>query len=251
MALTLTQEPTLPCFSKNVIAYQVTTDTTLVVKARLFVESAPYSDTWEFYTEIKAYPDEDGNCYFYLQDLMEEDILQYDKPSFSVSVQIWPLVCRRFRMDFFEYDTADLVLHDEIYYGGTDEFFNLNDISPVLSSGTDYVLITDKERSNILLSNSLLANQGVNLLYALGDEWWFSFNADYNHNLVVTMKTQETIRIYVGTPPVLTTSAIRFALLGGLEYNRFSLLVQNNAFWGMQDYDLIVDENDNFIGISS
>lgn len=248
MALTLTKEPTNPCFSKNLIAYQVESTLTFAVIGRLFVETAPYSDTWEFVTDMKAWPDADGMCYYYLQQLLEEDVLRYDRPSFSEAVQIWPTVCRRFKIDFYEYDPAALVLVAEVTYGGT-AAINFVDLDPPLSAGIDYVAISDTQRESLGLSFSFAVGDTYPLLYALYDEYWFSFNPDHASNLVHVMKPGEKITFYEGTPPALTTSTIRFALLGGLDYSQFTILTENYFFWGQEDYDLIVDENGNFIGI--
>ena len=140
MAITLTKEPTNPCFSKNVIAYKVHTDTTLAVIGRLWVETSPYSETYEFVSDIKAIPDADGYCYYYLQQLLEEDVLRYDKPSFSQTAAVMPNICRRFKMEFYEYDPTDLTLVNEVF--GDDSFANL--IPTPLTTGQDYVVILDK-----------------------------------------------------------------------------------------------------------
>jgi len=249
MAITLTKEPTNPCFSKNVIAYKVHTDTTLAVIGRLWVETSPYSETYEFVSDIKAIPDADGYCYYYLQQLLEEDVLKYDKPSFSQTAAVMPNICRRFKMEFYEYDPTALTLVNEIF--GTDSFSN--DINPYLTTGQDYVMILEKGNRTYdgisVFINIILSKQSLTPIYVLGDENWYSFNATYDHQYVGTfLQKGEKLSIYEGTPPSLSTSSVAFALLGGLEYDRFTILTENYFFWGQEDYDLIVDQNGNFIG---
>ena len=246
MALTITKEPVNPCFSKNIIAFQVQTDTTLAVKARVFFETAPYSDTYEFLVEIKAIPDSDGYCVFYLHGLLESDVLVYDRPNFASVAQVMQTGCRRFKVDFYEYDSTALVLHDQFTAQ-----FNIQSFEQ-MTVGTDYVIITDTERSQITLRPDIISGQieNYNLLYELDGQYWFYIeNPSYAHDLIGA-NIGDSFIIYEGTPPTLVTSSVRFSILGGIEYERFNLLTENYLLWGDENYDLIIDSNGNFIGVS-
>jgi hypothetical protein len=248
MAITITKKPTNPCFSKNVIAYQVQTDTTLDVIAWVYAETSPYSNTYTFLTSIKAIPDEDGYCYFYLQDIMEQDVLNYHKPSFSSPVESWPNVCRQIKMSFYEQDLTNMELQDEVYSVVDNNFYQ---IEPLLV-GEFYTIIADKSAASVTVNGGHpeLA-YSFPLQHSLSDEFYYSNSVAINYQFpFIEAKAGIKYTIYKGGLPEFTTNADRFALLGGIEFNRFTKLVENAVLWGQEDYDLIVDENGNFVGIS-
>jgi hypothetical protein len=121
-----------------------------------------------------------------------------------------------------------------------------------MTVGTSYVIVSDVEQSQITLRPDILSGQieNVNLLYEFEGNYWFHLeSASYAHQLIGA-DIGESIIIYEGSPPTLYTSSVRFALLGGLEHERFSILTENYLLWGDENYDLIIDGNGNFIGIA-
>lgn len=253
MALTITKEPVNPCFSKNIIAFQAQTDSGLPVKARVFFETAPYSDTYEFLVELKAIPDSDGYCVFYLHGLLESDVLRYDKPNFAAVAQVMQKSCRRFKIDFYEYDSTALELFTQALYTGSSSFQTVN--YDALSAGTDYVLYLENpsiyRTSNNLavFLNIISSSEVLSPLYQLGDLVIYELNPAYNYDKAF-LYPGETLSIYTGDLPTIVTSSVRFAILGGIEYERFNLLTENYLLWGDENYDLIIDSNGNFIGVS-
>lgn len=223
MALTIEKEPTNPCFSKNIVAYQVDTDSDLAVKCRVWVEDTPHSDTWTFLTEIKAIPNSNGECFFYLADLLEEDVLQYDKPDVVDTLAICLNSSRRIKCNFFEYDPSALELVEEFYHKLSDKITNSElPISTALESGEDYVLVLDTEIDSGDLSNlpsieldSAGVNQQFTLLYDLGDQLWYDItNISHAHD-EINLPGFTKATLYKGVKPTITASDIRAVLLGG------------------------------------
>ena len=245
MAITITKKPTNPCFSKNVIAWQVQTDTTFKVIAWIYVESSPYSETYQFVTALSAIPDEDGYCYYYLQDLLEQDVLSYHKPSFSNTAEAWPNVCRRLKVSFYELDPTNLVLHDEAY-SVTGADITITE----LTVGKNYTIITDKEVDEVKVKTSGGSSVLFGLQHSLNYEYWYKKEFVTDAYSIVEAEAGVKYTIYEGKLPAFTENEDRFALFGGIEFNRFTKLIENAVLWGEENYDLIVDENGNFVGIT-
>lgn len=210
-----------PGFVKNpILAYKVNSNAAPdEIRARIYVEDTPYSNTYTFVVELKAFPDDNGDALFYIGSLFEEDLLQYDKPKIFTDKEISNTICRRVRTDLYEYNADDLVFIDQAYQNTTaSEEVTIEQ----LSNGTGYIIIVDTEEA--LAAAPIFRAGGANakaatLLYQLGDERWYTLAADHDYDSVVVEKGKK-VSIYEGAAPALTQSDAEGVLLGGFSYQK-------------------------------
>lgn len=207
MAITITSQPSGIAFSKNIIKYVVNTDAGLRVRARLFLEEVAYSDAYVFIVELEAIPDSTGNCTFYFHNIIDDNI-DYHEPSFFAD-QESAQVSRRFKVDFYEYDAADLVLHEEVY----SEAGGYVDIKPI-DNTLNYVII--QERTNWEFIIFRLGGNIQNALnaYLLQDEFWGSINPSFDFG-EVSIPAKTKVSIFIGDLPTLLSSNVVSVLKGG------------------------------------
>lgn len=222
MAITIISEPSQPCFAKNRIRYEVATNNKFAVKARLFIESAPYSDNYLFTTELKALPDANGLCFFYFSGILKEN-LQHDTPDLFAPQSILPNVSKRFRVDFFEDDPAQLTLVDELYHESSDSStLSYREIA-ALESGANYVLILNTDKTfEFIRARSGGDTDPLSALYNLGDEQWFNIinlAAGTYDEIQIPGFTRATL--YTGLAYVITSGEVRSALLAGGDIRAF------------------------------
>lgn len=235
MAIVITsplEQNDFPGMVKNpVLAYKINTDQNVdQCRARLYVEDTPYSATWTFIAEIKAFPDENGDAFFYIDSLFEEDILQYDKPDLYLGDQVASKVCRRVKAEFYEFSNDDRVFVDEAY-----SLIVQESAIQEMSAGTDYLI---KVESEAAIAAPTFKDGGANvkaatLLYQLGDEIWYEITADHDYDSV-TVEEGKKLTIYEGAAPALTNSAIEGVLLGGrsFEYSGYELADEGQLLGG-------------------
>lgn len=221
MSLTIQKEPTSPAFSKAIVAYQVETDTKLAVHARVWVEDTPYSTTWTHIAELKSIPNESGECTFYLEGLLENDILDYDLPDLVNPSGVCNKVSRRIKIEFYEYDPSDLSLIEEYYHTSSDKQTNSElQISEPLTTGEDYILILETDLVNPPTPSVELDSAGVNQaftkLYDLGDEVWYEIIGISQDHDEINLPGYTKAKLFAGTKPVVTEPANpRTVLLSG------------------------------------
>ncbi len=225
MALTILYQPPLPNLTKNVVSYQVVTTNTFAVVARVFVEDSPGAGTYSFLTTVKCWPDANGLCVFYFHDLMEVNALEYDKPTFD-AVANWPQVCKKYRMEFYEDNTADLVVHDQVYAETTGTLS-----IDALTAGQPYLLVVESLAYETISSVALkvvgLTVGNASKTVGLGDEFWYAFTPAYAVDGIVLQKGAKAT-IYAGAPPTVTAVEGKYALRGGIDYNRFAIITAND-----------------------
>ncbi len=207
MAITISSQPSGIAYSKNIIKYVVNSSLGKKVRGRLFIESSPFSDTYNFIVELEATPDSSGDCTFYFNDIMDDNI-DYHLPSFF-SDQEQTQVVRRFKVDFYEYDAADLVLHAEAF----SETTGYVDIT-ALDDTVDYVIIQDSPPWNVTIFRLASDTQTASFAYDLADESWGSINPtrDYDE---IQVPANVKVSVYEGSLPTLTTSNVLPVLKGG------------------------------------
>lgn len=222
MAITITSglvQNDLPGLTKNpVLAYKVNTSDLTIdeIRARIFVETTPYSNTYSFEKELKAIPDSAGDAIFYLDDF-EENVLQYDIPDLFAADQVGSQVCRRVQTSFYEYSDEDLNQIDEAYQNTSTSA----DVSiEELATDIDYIIVIDAEEA--LTAAPEFKDGGANaksaaLLYQLGDEIWYEITADHDYDSVSVEKGKK-LTIYEGQPPTLLESDEEGVLLGGKSF---------------------------------
>jgi hypothetical protein len=207
MAITITSQPSGIAFSKNIIKYVVNTDAGLKVRARLFVETTAYSDAYSFIVELEAIPNSSGDCNFYFHNIIDDNI-DYHLPSFFAD-QEEAQVSKRFKVDFYEYDPADLVLHDEVY----SDVYGYVDIKP-LDNAVNYVVIQEDPPWNVLTFRLSGDAQTASFEYDLADESWGSLNPTHDFDEVQTPAGVK-VSIYAGDIPTVTASNVVSVLKGG------------------------------------
>jgi hypothetical protein len=207
MAITITSQPSGIAFSKNIIKYIVNTNAGLKVRARLFVETTAYSDAYSFIVELEAIPNSSGDCNFYFHNIIDDNI-DYHLPSFFAGQEAVQ-VSKRFKVDFYEYDPADLVLHDEVYSDVTGyvDIIALND-------AVNYVIIQEDPPWNVTLFRLASDTQTASFAYDLADESWGSLNPtrDYDE---IQIPAGVKVSIYAGDIPSVTASNVVSVLKGG------------------------------------
>ncbi|REE01104.1 hypothetical protein [Marinoscillum furvescens] len=233
MAITIiSQQPTDPCFSKNVVAWKVSTTNKHAVVCRLFVETSPHSGTYEFVTALKAWPDSNSQCTFYVHDLLEADVLNYDAPVFFDDDVVMANTSRRIKCEFYEDDPAQLELVEEIYHEDSDEeTLSWVDIT-ALETGEDYIVVLETDQVFASLrTRSGASTQNFNKLYELGDELWLDTTdiaAGTYDELEVPGYTNATI--YKGLKYTIVTSDVVAVLLGGYDsVNMYFILAPPDA----------------------
>lgn len=242
MSLTITKEPTTPCFSKNLIQYKVTTTNDFAVKARIYVEDVPQSGTYAFLTELKQWPDADGISTFNLQGLFEEDVLEYDKPNFFQDAQVQPGICKRFYVKFFEYDPDALTLVEELYHEDSDaDKLSYVDIT-ALADSTTYIVVLESEDANTPILRDGASESGMTGLYFLGDEQWYLYaNGTGNTYDEIKIPGFTKVTIYEGSAYTLSTSTTTFALLGGYDVQNWFIELEAPVLSAVAVSDTAID----------
>lgn len=215
MSLTINQEPTSPCFTKNMIRYKVTSTEQYPVKARLYVEMVPQSDSYTYITELRDFPDAAGVCFFDFTNIFEEDILTYTKPDFFGVDTLQPTICKRFKVSFFEAHPTRLTLTQELYHEDSDaNTLSWVDITE-LTNNTDHIFIAETTTDLNPIIRSGATEITVTDLYDLGDEQWYCYFVATTGNDEIKIPGYTKVSIYEGPPYVIVTSDISFSLLGG------------------------------------
>jgi len=225
MAITINEQPGNLAFSKNVIKYKVTTSLGLTVKARVRVETAPYSDVWAFVTELKAVPDGAGVCLFYLHSLLEGDLLEYDKPDLYEENKQCTQVCRRFKLEFWEYDPSLFTLHANIFFEK-----NLFKTIPTLESSKFYIIIQDSDFyvETIFFDGNYHYALGREL-YSLADESWGFLKPPFDCNQILAMEGT-LLKLYEAYAPVLIESNKTSILLAGRDLKQEHINIDEPDF---------------------
>ncbi len=221
MAVTIDQELDNPAYSKNIVAYEVSTSLSKPVKARIFIETAPYSTVFDFVTELKAFPDENDKCRFYLEGLMDDDLLEYDKPDVLKSYDLVANVCRRVKASFYESADDDLQLLDQVYQNS-----GSGQTLPIISlvNGTNYIIIAEGDPFFAPTFNENGgSSKAATLLYEVGDEKWYSLSASADYNQIVA-ESGAKYYIYQGSAPSLVESGIGTVLLAGNSRQGFGFI---------------------------
>ena len=219
-------------FIKNLMGYLVTQDASHEEsRLRLFVETSHGSSVFEFFTELKAFPDENDQALFYINHLFEQDILKYDKPDLFNKFAFAPNICRQIKVSAYDFDQADLELFEEAYQNF--EAVKYVDIDE-LDTATDYIIIVDAES---LMAAPVFRRDGASatlatLLYQLGEELWYSLTTTTTQFNEVAVEKGKKVNIFKGTAPNLTTTGDGIGvLLGGYRFENFDFgSLQSPAF---------------------
>ncbi len=224
MAITSIDMPSNPCQAREAIKVVVNsdeTDPTYSIRLRVELEDSPLSDTWTIKTELNA-PILDGAATFYLQDLFREELLNLTDPDDGGSVGNDLNVCRKFRVEAWEYSPAGFELLAEDYHEGSgyDEVLLDSSIAP----GTQVLVIletTDPDSvSSANLRNSSSTSEGLAVQKTYPDEVWLFEASTDNTNDRMYLPGYVKASIYeTSISTVGTVSAERYAILaGGLNY---------------------------------
>lgn len=220
MSITITKEPTIPCFSKNLIQYKVTTTNSLAVKARVYVEDVPQSGTYDFLTELKQWPDSSGICTFNLHGLFEADVLRYIKPNLFNDNKVDTEICKRFKVDFFEYDPDALTLVEELYHEDSDSQTRSYVDITALDNYSSYIVVLEASANSLIspiFRNGTIDTFTTNL-YSLGTEQWYSFTVPGSGTYdEIKIPGYTKAYIYQGSAYTISTSTVTFVLLGGYD----------------------------------
>ena len=217
---TIAQEISQPSYAKNIVAYEVEQGSAHdQTRLRLFVETSPYSASYEFVTELKGFPDADDKTKFYIQDLFERDLLNYDKPDFFNNSKVAPNICRRVQAKVYDFDESDLDLIDEAYQNTSSTAYV--DIE-TLTNTTDYIVIVESDEVLDSGDTPRFREDGASaktatFLYSLGDEQWFEITSEAAYNEVRVAQGKK-VTIYEGSAPTLTTSSTKSVLLAGRRF---------------------------------
>lgn len=264
MALTIDKEPASPLLTKNEIAYKVTTSDAAVEKivAHLVIETAPYSGVWELLKKVEQSPNPDDgySCWFFFHDVLDREMEYSDPPSATATVDTD--MCRRIRVEFYEYKSTDLVLHAELY-SETHQIIEVTDFA----TSTDYLILIDYSESNMTEALRVRIGNGINTTpdpdtlaspLTISTAWQLAsdtgyqlertsnpgLNAGYD-DVVVPAKT--SVKIYQWNKPTTTLSEIRYAIKGGINPTFFAEMTKDPDYWVDENLDNVVDSSGNLI----
>jgi len=265
MSLTLEKEPASPLFTKNEIAYQVSTDLgdpDARIIAHVFIETTPYSNTWEFVKKIKGYPDPDDSdkAWFYLHDALDA-IMKYTDPSDSSGV-VDTTVCRRIKIEFYEFLPPDLELEVELY----SETYQMVEIED-LEDDNDYLVVLDTTQVTDVSAFQIGSGvdtapdpDEVNVPLTLNDAWTVGSDFGYQYEKTfnipdaygsavddVALPAKIKVSIYKWNKPATTVTDIRYVLKGGLDHILFGEMTKDADYWADENLDNVIDEDGNLI----
>lgn len=251
MSVTIESQLSTPiAFSKNIEGYKINTSQQKQCKARIFYEPVNGSNSFVFLMELSAFPDEDGNCFFYLARELEKDILQYQKPPIipSLTNDFANKSLKRIRADFYEFDRDDYQFIDEAYHVA----LGLQSVDIFsLTSGEDYLIILESESLSAAPSFTLNGSsaKSATLLYQLADEIWYTISASADYNEIrIPPKTKA--KIFKGIPPAVLSSDVTPMILGGKSTIKFGYIPLKNpriisiTFNGTNGFSMIASTTD-------
>lgn len=171
MSASITLEPAYPGKTLNPIAFEVSTtltDADMRIRCYMYVESTPYSDTWIPIADLSE-PCVDQKATLSVGRYFKE-YLDYDTPDPNgAQMVVAPNVCRRFKVEFFEFLPTDRELIAEYYQTtGSAAYYAIDE----LTNGQDYLIVMDKDSSDVKIregSTEISATVPSNYLIATTD----------------------------------------------------------------------------------
>ena len=115
------------------------TDKTTTVRIRLLLEDSPLSDTYTIKTELEA-PIVNGSATFYLEQIFLDELLSLTPPEGGGAIGTDGNICKRWKLEMYEYTPADLELVAEAYHeGAVDVYVTIE----ALENGEDYLIVLE------------------------------------------------------------------------------------------------------------
>lgn len=195
MSVTLTTQPTIPALSLNDIVYVVSTTETgddWYIRCFLWIEDTPESDTWTNVADL-IQPVIDGTAEINLQPYLNE-LLTYNLPDpEGDQVQVMNTVSRRYKVEFFEWQHTDLVLHQKVYH--EDGSLQYKDIT-ALEDAQHYLIVLDKQSSDVVIkdgSTTIDCDAPTNYLVGSGDNR--KIGNRYHHGVLTTSANYDEIQL--------------------------------------------------------
>ncbi len=225
MSASITAEPNYPGKALNPVTFSVTTtltDDSVWIRCYIYVETTPYSNTWDAVGMVEQLC-KSQKAVIHVGNRLKSK-LGYDSPDpGGDQVVVAEQVCRRFKLEFFEYLTTDLELINEYYQTtGSAAYYDIDE----LTNGQDYLIVMDTNSSEVKIqagATEIDATVPDNYLIATGDG---NVGGEYHREVSPTAASYDEIKVpsgvklkvykWVNKRAHVEPAAIQSGLLGGI-----------------------------------